>query len=249
MSTSLPTNQPPTKVFGVGLGRTGSLHRIGETRIWTLLSSITRAERPGKMARMDQDPGSTFLQGQTDPEFVGSVLKGFNSAVDTPVSFVADTLNKIYPDAKFILTTRDLDKWVESNMATLFNPQAQSLLLPVFERIQKRTLTDEDRNFLASIPNGQGLWFIAARSRPNMIGKRPIEDLPEEFLNHTAWIKEVIPSEKLLVFDVKEGWGPLVEFLGVPEPEEPFPRVNEAAEMAKRVQESQILLRQLQNSK
>jgi hypothetical protein len=37
----------------------------------------------------------------------------------------------------------------------------------------------------------------------------------------------VVPEERLLVWEVKEGWGPLCAFLGVSEPEEPFPRFNE----------------------
>jgi len=36
-----------------------------------------------------------------------------------------------------------------------------------------------------------------------------------------------VPEERLLVWEVKEGWGPLCAFLGVSEPEEPFPRFNE----------------------
>ena len=36
-----------------------------------------------------------------------------------------------------------------------------------------------------------------------------------------------IPPERLLVFEVREGWGPLCKFLGVPVPADPFPRVNE----------------------
>ena len=35
-----------------------------------------------------------------------------------------------------------------------------------------------------------------------------------------------IAADRLLVFDVREGWQPLCEFLGVPAPEGPFPRSN-----------------------
>jgi hypothetical protein len=43
-------------------------------------------------------------------------------------------------------------------------------------------------------------------------------------------VRETIAPERLLVFDVKEGWGPLCAFLDVPVPEhEPFPRANETA--------------------
>jgi hypothetical protein len=43
-------------------------------------------------------------------------------------------------------------------------------------------------------------------------------------------VRETIAPERLLVFDVKEGWEPLCAFLGVPVPEdEPFPHVNDTA--------------------
>ena len=37
-----------------------------------------------------------------------------------------------------------------------------------------------------------------------------------------------VPSEKLLVFEVKDGWEPLCKFLGVPVPGIPFPRSNDS---------------------
>ena len=37
-----------------------------------------------------------------------------------------------------------------------------------------------------------------------------------------------MPPERLLVYEVKEGWEPLCRFLGVPVPQTPFPHVNDA---------------------
>jgi len=39
-------------------------------------------------------------------------------------------------------------------------------------------------------------------------------------------VKAAIPPERLLVYDVAEGWEPLCAFLGVPVPDEPFPHKN-----------------------
>ena len=39
--------------------------------------------------------------------------------------------------------------------------------------------------------------------------------------------KSTVPPEKLLVFDVKEGWEPLCKFLNKPIPDEPFPNIND----------------------
>ena len=49
-----------------------------------------------------------------------------------------------------------------------------------------------------------------------------------EFYN--KWVEEVknsVPKERLLIFNVKEGWKPLCEFLDVPIPDQPFPRTND----------------------
>jgi hypothetical protein len=50
------------------------------------------------------------------------------------------------------------------------------------------------------------------------------------------WHEKVIskcPKEKLLVFDVKEGWEPLCKFLGKPIPNVPFPNTNDTEQMKK----------------
>ena len=41
-----------------------------------------------------------------------------------------------------------------------------------------------------------------------------------------ADVKAAIPGDRLLVFDVAEGWEPLCGFLGVPVPETAFPHHN-----------------------
>ena len=45
-----------------------------------------------------------------------------------------------------------------------------------------------------------------------------------------AKVRAEIPPGRLLVFDVAEGWEPLCRFLGVPMPDEPFPKVNSGEE-------------------
>ena len=35
----------------------------------------------------------------------------------------------------------------------------------------------------------------------------------------------MVPADRLLVWEVKEGWGPLCKFLDLPVPQEPFPRL------------------------
>jgi len=48
-------------------------------------------------------------------------------------------------------------------------------------------------------------------------------------------VVSTVPAERLLVWQVKQGWGPLCQFLGVPVPEEPFPNVNDTPSMLKKI--------------
>lgn len=50
------------------------------------------------------------------------------------------------------------------------------------------------------------------------------------FNDHIAAVKDAIPSDRLLVFEVADGWEPLCAFLGADVPDGPFPRTNSTDE-------------------
>ena len=57
------------------------------------------------------------------------------------------------------------------------------------------------------------------------------------FEEHNEAVRREIPTDRLLVFEVTQGWQPLCEFLNVPVPDEPFPHGNDRqsfAEMRRR---------------
>ena len=63
------------------------------------------------------------------------------------------------------------------------------------------------------------------------------EDKAFTIKKFNAWTEEVkrtVPPEKLLVFEVSQGWEPLCAFLNKPIPDKPFPRVNDTAEFNER---------------
>ena len=49
--------------------------------------------------------------------------------------------------------------------------------------------------------------------------------------NWVNYVKKVVPPNRLLVFEVKQGWKPLCNFLELPVPDESFPRVNDTSEI------------------
>ena len=51
-----------------------------------------------------------------------------------------------------------------------------------------------------------------------------------------ARVKAHVPPERLLTFEPKQGWAPLCKFLGVPEPEGPYPRTNDTQQMLNMIQ-------------
>ncbi|HJL63448.1 MAG TPA: sulfotransferase, partial [Candidatus Marinimicrobia bacterium] len=49
---------------------------------------------------------------------------------------------------------------------------------------------------------------------------------------HIARVKKTIPADRLLIYHINEGWGPLCDFLNVDIPESiPFPETNDTAKM------------------
>ena len=44
-------------------------------------------------------------------------------------------------------------------------------------------------------------------------------------------MKQTVPDDRLLVFEVKQGWEPLCKFLNLPIPDESFPHVNDTSSM------------------
>ena len=55
---------------------------------------------------------------------------------------------------------------------------------------------------------------------------------------YNTWVNEVkqtVPKHRLLVFDVKEGWHPLCQFLDLPVPESPFPNINDSESMIQNI--------------
>ena len=66
--------------------------------------------------------------------------------------------------------------------------------------------------------------------------KGVMQDKAKAVARYNAYLAEVkaaVPADKLLVFSPDQGWGPLCKFLGVAEPLEPFPNLNDRASFEK----------------
>lgn len=141
-----------------------------------------------------------------------TIFEGFGATTDWPAAAYYRELAAHYPDAKLVLTTRAAEDWYRSIRRTLY-PLRRALpsWLPGFSGIAR--LTD------AVIWLGTFGGRVTDRAHALAVYER-----------HVAEVRTEIAKERLLVFDVRDGWEPLCEFLGVPVPAGvEFPRVNGAS--------------------
>ena len=132
-----------------------------------------------------------------------------------------------FPDAKVLLTVRDPESWYESvkNSIHISNQLSNSFPLTLYTRYIGKDKIMKLITKSAYVPMVKGQSMFGA-----------IEAGKEASIQfYKDWVQEVktsVPTDKLLIFSVKEGWEPLCEFLQVPVPQnQPFPRVNDTVSL------------------
>jgi hypothetical protein len=195
----------PLQVIGAGLGRTGTM---------SLKIALEQLGFRGcyHMSEVIANPAYTggwieAADGRPDWE---RVFAGYAATVDYPACTFWRELAAAYPAAKVVLSVRDPDHWFESTQATIFSAAMSS-----------RLAASPAREFFEKT-----VW----RDFGERIGDR--EFMTAAFERHNAEVQRSIPSDRLLVYEVAQGWEPLCEFLEAPVPSVPFPRVNSREEMA-----------------
>ena len=159
-------------------------------------------------------------------------LKGYQAAVDWPACAFYRELHDHYPEAKVILGVREVESWYQSARETIY---------PISHAIPRWVFLVNKRVRLMHAMIDSVIWqgtfdgrFLSEPAYAKTV-----------FIHHIDAVRRDIPPEKLLVFDVRQGWEPLCAFLDVPVPRAPFPRVNDAHEMKvtiRRIKKSFTLL-------
>jgi hypothetical protein len=205
------------EVIGAGFPRTGtsslkaSLQELGFGPCYHM-SELLR--NPDRVRQWD-----AMTNGDADWT---SIFNGYRSAVDFPAAAYWRELAAHYPNAKIILTLRDHDRWYESMASTVMRAQLDPVARTVSRLValgnpSYRTWFRWDNRLHDTFFEGD----FAERSRVLKV-----------FDRHIAEVQAEIPADRLLVFDVAQGWEPLCEFLGVPVPDRPFPSVNDSAQFS-----------------
>ncbi len=191
------------KVIGAGFGRTASASL--KYALETLLDApcYHMSEVLGRPGHVD-----LWLNAAAGRPDWDAIFHGCAATVDFPASNYWSELADAYPDAKVLLSLRDADRWFASTQETIFSPSLQKL----------QAGTKWGRMIKATIDVHLG-------------GDMNDRDaLTAAFKKHNAAVQDAFDSDRLLVFEARQGWKPLCRFLGVAEPDEPFPHVNSKEE-------------------
>lgn len=149
-----------------------------------------------------------------------AVFSGYRSQVDWPGAHVWRELAAAYPKAKVVLTVRPEASWWDSFSQTIGRFAATYREMPLPPHI--RAMVDA--------------WMALAGQETfgGVFDNR--ERALAAYRRRTEEVRAAIPPERLLVFDVAEGWEPLCRFLGKPAPSIPFPHVNTNEEFWKLIE-------------
>jgi hypothetical protein len=215
------------RVIGAGFGRTGTtslkaaLEKLGFGPSYTLGEVFRNPEHVHVWEAADAAAEEVDWEG---------FLAGYEVAVDWPACSFYEELMEAFPEAPVILTVRDPAAWYESTRSTIHG----------LRRLTRGPLPVRAAFALAE-PFAPGL-VGTVRLAESIVWEGTFEGRFEDrdyamelFERHNEAVRRRVAQERLLVFDVGEGWAPLCEFLGVGVPDEPFPRLNEARQMRRRL--------------
>ncbi|GII89217.1 sulfotransferase family protein [Sphaerisporangium siamense] len=200
------------RVIGAGFGRTGTLSLKAALEGLGFAPCNHMRE---VMARPALIHGWLAIAEGRSRDWDG-VLGGFDATVDWPAAAYWRELAAHYPAAKVVLTVRDPEAWYASMCATIFDEaRAHGPGVRLLSR-----LSADYRAF-------RRMAYLAVLHRALDDVGPDKEALIRRFEEHVREVREAIPADRLLVYDVRQGWPPLCAFLGVPVPDEPFPRLND----------------------
>eukprot|EP01095_Lingulamoeba_sp_RSL-Kostka_P003446 TRINITY_DN14420_c0_g1_i1.p1 TRINITY_DN14420_c0_g1~~TRINITY_DN14420_c0_g1_i1.p1 ORF type:complete len:271 (+),score=60.87 TRINITY_DN14420_c0_g1_i1:38-850(+) len=157
---------------------------------------------------------------------------GYKACVDFPASVYYKELMEKYPNAKVILNVRNPESWHKSCISTIY-------------RFEKLYLNSYSLKMLCYM---SGMIHLP-RMAHNIVWSGLFDDKLEDkshaiqvFNDHIDEVKQTVPEERLLVFDVKKhGYKELCRFLDVDPPVDdndeiiPFPHVNTSKDISRKI--------------
>ena len=214
---SAATNGPEFLLIGCGLPRTGTLSTKHALEVIL----------PGKCYHMrdafqHEDQWSDIISGKSsDQEFAAFFKKeGYVAAVDAPFCFHYKRALVMFPEAKVLLNVRDPVRWTSSVKETILVSYDMPFPINIF---------NDFRLFTSYLALASTLFSAMKNSSdfPKLISAVRSGNGVEYWHDWISDVESTVPSDRLLKFNVRDGWEPLCRFLNVPVPDIEFPNVNQ----------------------
>lgn len=219
---SVPKSGTRLQVIGAGLSRTGTasfsraLEIILDGPVYhggTQTTMGPEIEITSWIKVLKHWPSRNDADTRLIRDLIASRLDGYAATTDAPASGLVPELMALYPSALVICTVRDPVSW-EKSMETISNAATMWFLRGVLFPLPAL------RYFVDYINVLREAWIT-------LYGERePPTKLTYD--RHITWLKETVPKDRLVFFNVKDGWKPLCEALGKEVPDGiPFPQIND----------------------
>ena len=210
------------QVICAGLSRTGtsSISRALEILLegpvfhgGTQLCLGPEEEIKSWMKVLSQWPPTNETIKRDNLDTIYSRTDGYVAITDAPGCNLVEELVTLYPDAKVICTVRDDKAW-ERSMGGLNDAVSPSTLHFIL------FLLPTMRLFPAYVELLISQWTkLYGESNPPTV---------KTYHRHIEYLRSVVPPERLVFFDVRDGWEPLCKALDLPVPKDvPFPNIND----------------------
>lgn len=205
------------QVIGAGFGRTGT---------WSLKAALEEIGFGPCFHMVDlmphPDRAAHFLAALNgEPNDWNATFDGYRATVDWPGCTFYEDIMKTYPEAKVILSVRDSEKWYAS---------AEKTIYALKEAASRGELEG----------NGPGAPPEVLMMIRTLIWDTTFQDrfADKEFAIDVfeRWnesVKQTVPADRLLVYEIQQGWEPICEFLGADVPDGAFPHLNDAESFRK----------------
>jgi hypothetical protein len=200
------------KVIGAGFGRTGTMSLKGALEQIGFGPSFHMIDIAGQPELLPQ--WQAAVDGE--PADWERVFDGWESTVDWPACTFWEEIWQTFPDAKVLLSVRDPEAWYESCRKSI-HASAQAAVKGELEGGSVDVSPEAMKMINGLIWNG------------TFGGRFEDKDFAIDVFNrHNEDVKSKVPADRLLVYEIKQGWEPLCEFLEVPVPDSPMPHLNDA---------------------
>lgn len=198
------------RVVGAGVGRTGTaslkqaLERLLEAPCYNAYELGVR--------HLEHVPLWHEAARGREPDWE-DIYRGYTATVDWPAAAFWRELHRAYPDSLVLLSTRaSTDEWFRSADATIIEFTRQM----------------GEQEVASWTPEIQAWYSMILDVFETRFTSAPFDEqlAKEAYERHNAEVRAEVPANRLLEWRPGDGWAPLCERLGVPVPDEPFPKIN-----------------------